>query len=93
MAGQQRASDADQVRQQVEQLKQRVQNDPQFKEQLKNDTRGTLKSAGIPDAAIQEILQNQKPSEDADVQGYSFSVCTATYCIAYNDTWYCYNTW
>jgi hypothetical protein len=60
--------DIDQIRGQVNGVIERAKTDAKFLEQLKNDTAGTLRAAGLPEAAANEA--SEQMGFGAEVSGY-----------------------
>jgi hypothetical protein len=59
--------DLNEARKRVNELGDRAAGDPEFRDRLLNDPRGTLAAAGIPDDLIEEII-------DPDVAGHLMTV-------------------
>jgi hypothetical protein len=59
--------DLNEARKRADELGARAAGDPEFRERLANDPRGTLAAAGIPDELIDEIV-------DPDVAGHTMTI-------------------
>lgn len=56
-------------------LARRVQDDPNFADQVRDDPYAVLKTAGLPDEFVAEFLEQTQLSE---IQGYSSPSCGLT---------------
>jgi hypothetical protein len=68
-------SNGEQLRAMAEALATRIDQDPDFAKQIRDDPRGALRSAGVPEAQINDDLFRAIDMTD-DVTGYS--ICAMT---------------
>ncbi len=59
-----------QLQEKAKEILQRGRQDPEFKRKLMQDPEGTLRSAGLPDEAIQGYIQETKLGGSGEVTGY-----------------------
>lgn len=75
-------SDLSELRGKAQELVQRLQNDPAFRQQLEDNPIDVLLEAGLPERAIPDFLR--ETNIPADVVGYDYSdgvICLGT-CLA-----------
>jgi hypothetical protein len=70
-----RLSDGEQLRATAEAIATRIEQDPDFAKQIRDDPKGALLSAGVPEAQISDDLFRAIDMTD-DVTGYS--ICAMT---------------
>jgi hypothetical protein len=70
--------DIEQARAIARALAQRVQQEPAFAEQIRQDPTSILAAAGLPEEFVEEFLQQ---SQLAEVQGYLSPSCGLTFIL------------
>jgi hypothetical protein len=65
--------EADQIRSKIDVVAQRARSDGAYMTSFKTDPVGTLRAAGLPDAAIVDVMRDE--GMEAEVSGYMKSEC------------------
>ena len=61
------------LRAKLDEMAQRIENDPDFKQKIQDDPEGTLRAEGVSQDEIQNLQASASQSPDSpDVQGYGY---------------------